>query len=123
MLVLGLTQEVETEKHDRVSIDLPGYQEQLATAVVAAARANVPVVAVLLGGGPTQVSALLPPSTTAPGAVVWAGYPGEAGGAGIADVLFGSVSPAGRLTVTWPASVHDLPKFQGEARSRGQLLL
>jgi beta-glucosidase len=48
-------------------------------------------------------------------AVVYAWYPGEQGGNALADVLFGDVSPAGRLPVTFPYSVDDLPPFEDYA--------
>jgi len=61
--------------------------------------AKKPVVLVLLSGGPVDVSF----AKTNPkiGAIVWAGYPGEAGGLAIAKVLFGEHNPGGKLPITW----------------------
>jgi len=49
------------------------------------------------------------------GAIVYAWYPGGEGGAALADVLFGDVSPAGRLPITFPRSLDDVPEFESYA--------
>lgn len=95
---------------DRTSLDLPHTQQQLLEAVVAAA-AGKPVVLVLLNGGALSVTWA---DTHVP-AIVEAWYPGQAGGTAVADVLFGDVSPAGRLPVTFYRSVDQLPPFDDYA--------
>ena len=45
-------------------------------------------------------------------AVLWTCYPGEEGGNGISDIIFGDVNPSGRLPITFPAKVEDLPPFE-----------
>ncbi|BAF28089.1 probable beta-D-xylosidase 7 [Oryza sativa Japonica Group] len=96
-LFMGLSQKQESEGRDRTSLLLPGEQQSLITAVADAAKR--PVILVLLTGGPVDVTF----AQTNPkiGAILWAGYPGQAGGLAIARVLFGDHNPGGRLPVTW----------------------
>ncbi|CAO2143996.1 unnamed protein product [Urochloa humidicola] len=96
-LFMGLSQQQESEGKDRTSLLLPGNQQSLITAVADAAKR--PVILVLLSGGPVDVTF----AQTNPkiGAILWAGYPGQAGGLAIAKVLFGDHNPGGRLPVTW----------------------
>lgn len=115
VLVLGLSTQLEGEEMtvrepgflggDRTDIQLPARQEQLLEAVAATGK---PIVLVLMSG-----SALAVPWAAAHvGAIVQAWYPGEEGGAAIADVLFGDYNPAGRLPVTFYKSVDQLPPFE-----------
>ncbi len=97
VLVMGLDQSQESEGLDRVIISWPGVQQQFIAQMAKCAQR--PVVLVILSGGPIDVSAEA--ANPLVGAIVWAGYPGQAGGQAIADVLFGAVSPAGRLDHTW----------------------
>jgi len=89
-----ITPVLETEGLDRVSLRLPGHQEDL---IKAAARAGKPVVVVLINGGTIDVT----PFRDFPNvmAVLTAWYPGQ-GVMGIVDVLLGKVSPSGRLPMT-----------------------
>ncbi|WOL15809.1 putative beta-D-xylosidase 2 [Canna indica] len=97
ILVVGLDQSFEAEGRDRVSILLPGRQQELVSKVAAACRG--PTVLVIMSGGPLDVSfAEADPKIAA---ILWAGYPGQAGGAAIADVIFGTHNPGGKLPVTW----------------------
>jgi hypothetical protein len=96
VLVIGLDQSQESEGHDRVNLQLPGLQYLLVERVAAAARG--PVIVVLLNGGPVDISALR--GNDAVDAILWAGYPGQSGGQAIADVIFGTYNPAGRLPYT-----------------------
>ncbi|KAG0534088.1 hypothetical protein BDA96_04G248900 [Sorghum bicolor] len=97
VLFMGLDQNQEREEVDRLDLTLPGQQQTLIESVANAAKK--PVILVLLCGGPVDVSF----AKTNPkiGAILWAGYPGEAGGIAIAQVLFGEHNPGGRLPVTW----------------------
>ncbi|KAL9237087.1 hypothetical protein vseg_011675 [Gypsophila vaccaria] len=97
ILIMGLDQTQEREKLDREDLRLPGEQERLITSVAEAAKR--PVVLVLLCGGPVDVS--LAKDDEKVGSIIWAGYPGEAGGLALADVVFGDHNPGGRLTTTW----------------------
>nr|XP_033513954.1 putative beta-D-xylosidase isoform X1 [Nicotiana tomentosiformis] len=97
VLVMGLDQSIEAEARDRVSLLLPGYQQELISRVAMASRG--PVVLVLMSGGPIDVTfAKNDPRVSA---ILWVGYPGQAGGAAIADVLFGAANPGGKLPMTW----------------------
>lgn len=117
VLVLGLTPELEGEQGDasdseaagdKLDLRLPGLQQQLLEAVVAVGK---PVVVVLVAGGPLALNY----ADEHAAAVVQAWYSGEEGGSALADVLFGDVSPAGRLPVTFPRSIADLPPFEDYA--------
>jgi len=102
--VLGIGREDEREGLDRQDLDLPAYQRDYIRQVMAA---NPETVVVLVSGSPLSVNWI---DEHVP-AVVQAWYPGEQGGNAIADVLFGSYNPAGRLPVTFHASVDELPPF------------
>ncbi|XP_040384742.1 probable beta-D-xylosidase 7 [Oryza brachyantha] len=97
VLFMGLSQKQEQEGLDRTSLLLPGEQQSLITAVANAARR--PVILVLLTGGPVDVT--FAKNNPKIGTILWAGYPGQAGGFAIARVLFGDHNPSGRLPVTW----------------------
>ncbi|KAL3655336.1 putative beta-D-xylosidase 7 [Castilleja foliolosa] len=97
VLVMGLDSGQETEDHDREILTLPGQQEALVKAVVAASKN--PVVLVLVCGGPVDVSFARDEPKI--GSILWAGYPGEAGGIALAEIIFGEHNPGGKLPVTW----------------------
>lgn len=90
------------------ALTLPDNQDALVTAV---AKANKRTIVVVQSGGP-----VLMPWLKDVGAVLAAWYPGTAGGEAIARVLFGEVDASGRLPVTFPASLEQLPrpKLDGE---------
>jgi len=96
-LVMGLNQNEESEGNDRISIALPGVQNQLIDAVANASSG--PVILILLNGGCVDVSQWQADPRIS--AIVWAGYPGMYGGLAIFDVIFGTVNPSGMLTQTW----------------------
>jgi beta-glucosidase-like glycosyl hydrolase len=92
------------EGYDVASLDLTGVQEDLVRAVSAT---GTPTVLVLINGRPLSVrweAEHLP-------AIVEAWNPGEAGGEAVADVLFGEYNPSGRLAITIPRSVGQLPVY------------
>jgi beta-glucosidase len=91
----------EGEFQDRAKLGLPGRQAQLIEAVAAT---GTPTIVVLIGG-----SAITMPWLEHADAVLDAWYPGEAGGEGVADVLFGDFNPAGRLPITFPIAEGQLP--------------
>lgn len=92
------------EGYDRESLDLLGKQLSLLQAVVKTGR---PVVLVIIGGRPLNLNW---PAEHVP-AIINAWYPGQEGGSAIADVLFGDYNPAGRLPVSIPRSVGQLPVY------------
>lgn len=89
VIILGLDLSQETEDHDRVSLLLPGKQMALVSSVAAASRK--PVILVLTGGGPLDVS--FAEKDPRIGGILWIGYPGEAGGRALAEIIFGDVNP------------------------------
>ncbi len=91
----------EQEGTDLTSIDLPPGENNLITAV---AGANPDTVVVLNTG-----SAVTMPWLSSVKAVVEAWYPGQEDGDSIADILFGTVDPSGKLPVTFPVSLADVP--------------
>ncbi|MCD7455954.1 hypothetical protein HAX54_030241 [Datura stramonium] len=97
VLVMGLDQRVERENWDRVDLGLPGQQEILIKAVAEAAVE--PVILVLVGGGPIDIS--FAKKNPKIGGILWIGYPGEGGAAALTQIIFGEHNPGGRLPVTW----------------------
>jgi beta-glucosidase len=89
---------------DRNSLGLYGDQDALVEAVLGCGK---PVVAVLINGRPLTIGKL----ANGASALIEAWYPGEQGGHAVADVLFGKVNPGGKLPVTFPASVGELPAW------------
>ena len=118
VLVLGISSQLEGEEMnvrepgflggDRTDIQLPARQQALLESVAATGK---PIVLVLLSGSALAVNA----ADARVKAIVHAWYPGEEGGAAIADVLFGDYNPAGRLPVTFYKSVDQLPPFENYA--------
>jgi len=117
-LVLGINNDIEAEGNDRTEISLPGMQWSLVSAVEQAAKG--PVIIVFLQGGPIDISQARDDPNIA--AIVWAGYPGQAGGTAIADVIFGNYNPAGRLPYTvYPADyVNEVSMFDMQMRPSTQ---
>lgn len=95
VVVVGLDATQEREDMDRESLILPGRQRELVERVAAACAHTVLVV---VAGGAIDLS--WAKANTNVGAIVYAFYPGEEGGAAVADVLFGHYSPSGRLPYT-----------------------
>lgn len=102
VLVLGESARTSGENHSRTSLDLPGRQEALLEAVYATGK---PVVLVMINGRPNSINwadANVP-------AIIESWYPGAQGGQAIYEVLFGAYNPGGKLTVTIPKSVGQIP--------------
>jgi beta-glucosidase len=104
VVVVGTTEEVESEGFDRQSLALPGRQDELVRRVV---QANPRTVVVVNAGAPV----LLPWAEEVP-AVLLTWFPGQEFGHALADVLLGDAEPGGRLPTTWPASTDGLPSAQ-----------
>ncbi|MFI6624608.1 beta-glucosidase [Streptomyces sp. NPDC050528] len=101
VVVVGTTEEVESEGFDRDSLALPGRQDELVRRV---AEANPRTVVVVNSGAPV----LLPWSEEV-AAVLLAWFPGQEFGNALADVLLGVAEPGGRLPTGWPVSEEGLP--------------
>ena len=101
VLVVGTTEEVESEGFDRASLSLPGRQDELVRRVAAA---NPNTIVVVNAGAP-----VLMPWAQDVAAVLLAWFPGQEFGNALADVLLGRVEPGGRLPTTWPATDAGLP--------------
>jgi beta-glucosidase len=95
------------EGFDRQSLDLLGKQLELLKAVVATGK---PVVLVFIGGRPLNMN--WPAENL--DAILYAWYPGQEGGHAIADVLFGDYNPAGRLPISIPRDVGQLPVYYND---------
>ncbi|MGH8026217.1 MAG: beta-glucosidase BglX, partial [Pseudoxanthomonas sp.] len=104
LLFVGEAEDMSGEANNRTSLDLPGVQEQLALAVQ---KTGKPVAAVLFNGRPLSINSL---QQQVP-AIVEAWFPGIEGGNALADVLFGDYNPAGRLPITFPRNVGQVPIY------------
>ena len=111
VLCLGLDATVEGEEGDtgnafasgdKITLDLPEGQKRLTEKVLATGK---PVIVVLAAGSSVN------PHAEKAAAVLQAWYPGETGGTALADILFGKVSPSGKLPVTFYESADLLPSF------------
>lgn len=102
IVVLGGNTQTAGENKSRTSLDLPGHQLDLVKAVKAVGK---PVVVVLIGSQPMTINWI----DKYIDGIIYAGYPGVKGGTAIADVLFGDYNPGGKLTLTFPKSVGQLP--------------
>ncbi len=102
ILALGEPRDWSGEDGSRTELGVTGRQQELFDAVAATGK---PVIVVLFNGRPLAVPRILAQSA----AVLEAWYPGVEGGHGVADVLFGDVDPAGRLTTSVPFNVGQVP--------------
>ena len=110
----GLTLECTCgEMRDRMELGLPGRQEELVAAVAAT---GTPVVLVLVAGRPLAI----PSAAAASAAVVNAWVPGDEGPGAIAEVLFGDAEPGGKLPVTVPRHVGQVPIYYAHKPSGGR---
>jgi beta-glucosidase len=107
ILVMGETQDMSGERASRSTLSLPGKQEELLEAAVATGK---PIVLVLLNGRPLDITWA---SQHVP-AILDAWYPGTEGGNAVADLLFGDANPGGKLPVTWPRSVGQVPLYYAQ---------
>lgn len=97
ILFVGLDQTQEREEIDRTHLKLPGFQNELIELVLR--KAKTPIVLVIISGGGVDLAAYK--NHPKVGAIIYAGYLGQAGGQAIADVLFGAYNPSGKLTQTF----------------------
>ena len=101
IVVVGTTEQIESEGFDRTSLALPGSQDELVGAVAAA---NPNTVVVVNSGGPVEMPWLDDVAATL---LMW--FPGQEGGNALADVLTGRREPGGRMPTTWARRAQDCP--------------
>ncbi|NNH70403.1 glycosyl hydrolase [Nocardia uniformis] len=101
VVVVGTTEQIESEGFDRADLRLPGRQDELVAAVAAA---NPRTIVVVNSGAPVEM-----PWRDDVAAVLLSWFPGQEFGAALADVLTGTAEPGGRLPTTWPKRIEDVP--------------
>ncbi|SJZ68658.1 beta-glucosidase [Consotaella salsifontis] len=104
IVVVGNTDQEETEAFDRPSLDLPGRQDELVEAVLAANPNTIIVV--------NAASPVIMPWAERASAILWSGLGGQEYGAALADVLLGRSEPSGRLAASLPRRVEDVPVLE-----------
>jgi beta-glucosidase len=110
LLILGEESILSGEAHCRAEIGLPGCQEQLIEAI---AQTGTPIVLVIMAGRPLTIEKVLPKVD----AVLFAWHPGTMGGPAVADLIFGKANPSGKLPVTFPRKVGQIPIYFGQKHS------
>nr|CAA91219.1 beta-xylo-glucosidase [Thermoanaerobacter brockii] len=101
------------ESRDRADLNLPGVQEELIKAIY---ETGTPVIVVLINGRPMSISWI---AEKIP-AIIEAWLPGEEGGRAVADVIFGDYNPGGKLPISIPQSVGQLPVYYYHKPSGGR---
>ena len=104
VVFVGLTEELESEGFDRLTMNLPQSHDALIEAVL---RKTSKVVVILAGGSAVEM-----PWAKQVKAILNGYLPGEAGGDALVDILFGSVNPSGKLAETYPLTYEDCPSSQ-----------
>ncbi|MGB5578780.1 MAG: glycoside hydrolase family 3 C-terminal domain-containing protein, partial [Woeseiaceae bacterium] len=107
LLFLGEESILSGEAHSRADINLPGDQAELVRRV---REAGKPVIAVILAGRPLTLTNIIDHVD----AILFAWHPGTMGGPAIADLLFGIESPSGKLPVTFPRMVGQIPIYYSQ---------
>jgi beta-glucosidase len=107
VMILGEEAILSGEAHCRSNIDLPGCQEQLINAIY---ETRTPIVLVIMAGRPITLEKIIPKVD----AILFAWHPGTMGGPAITDLLFGEESPSGKLPVTFPRTVGQIPLYYGQ---------
>ena len=121
LFVLGLSSTLQGEEGDSIDSDTAGdrldyglppnqiqYLEDLREMADRNPEDRKPLIAIVTGGSPVDLARVQELAD----AVLFVWYPGEEGGTAIADVLFGDVSPSGRLPITFPKSLDQLPAYE-----------
>ena len=102
--VLGEAANMSSEPNARSDINLPGRQEEFLQALYAT---GVPVVLVLINGRPLTIKW----AAENIGAIVEAWFPGQEGGVAVAEAIFGNINPSGKITMTFPKTIGQLPMW------------
>ncbi|WP_066630842.1 glycoside hydrolase family 3 C-terminal domain-containing protein [Labilibacter marinus] len=113
--VLGITGAIEGEEGEAIASDTKGdrlkpYLPQNQIEFLKKLRKDnkKPIIVVMTGGSPM----VIPEVEELADAILWAWYPGQEGGTAVADVIFGKVSPSGRLPLTFLKSIDQLPAYE-----------
>ncbi len=104
LVFVGTDENTATEEADRLTLDLPGNQLKLIQAVAGVNKNTIVIMQTL---GCVEVEEFKDLENVS--AILWTGYNGQAQGAAIPKVIFGDVTPGGKLNATWYKSVKDLP--------------
>jgi beta-glucosidase len=107
VMILGEEAILSGEAHCRSNINLPGCQEQLINAIY---ETGTPIVLVIMAGRPITLQPIL----SKVDAVLFAWHPGTMGGPAITELLFGEECPSGKLPVTFPRTVGQIPLYYGQ---------
>ncbi len=110
IVFLGEESILSGEAHSRADIGLPGNQADL---VHTLAQAGKPLIAVIMAGRPLTLGNILDDVD----ALLFAWHPGTMGGPAITDILFGEASPSGKLPVTFPKMVGQVPIYYGHKQT------
>ena len=113
VLTVGETWDMSGEAKSRTDIGLPGVQEELFTALKATGK---PVIVVVFGGRPLIFNTIADQAD----AIVMAWWPGAEGGHALADVLSGDDNPGGKLPITFPRAVGQIPIAYNQQYSTGR---
>jgi beta-glucosidase len=113
VLTVGETWDMSGEAKSRTDIHLPGVQEELFKALKATGK---PVAVVVFGGRPLIFDAISEQAD----AILYAWWPGSEGGTALADVLYGDYNPAGKLPITFPRSVGQIPIAYNQQYNTGR---
>ncbi|GAB2663781.1 beta-glucosidase family protein [Nocardia goodfellowii] len=113
VIVVGTTEQIESEGFDRTDLRLPGRQDELVSAVAAV---NPRTIVVVNSGAPVEL-----PWRDEVAAVLLSWFPGQEFGAALADVLTGTTEPGGRLPTTWPKTIDDVPVLNTTPDEAGTL--
>lgn len=104
VLCVGEPQDLSGESRSRACLDLPGAQERLVSAVAATGK---PIVLVVFGGRPLTFDK----AASASRAILYAWHPGTMAGPALCDLLYGRDVPSGKLTVSFPRTVGQIPLY------------
>lgn len=107
VMILGEESILSGEAHCRTNLNLPGAQHELITAIK---QTNTPIVLVIMAGRPLTIEPILNDVD----AILYAWHPGTMGGEAITELLFGERSPAGKLPVTFPRTVGQIPIYYNQ---------
>lgn len=110
LMFLGEEAILSGEAHCRSSIDLPGAQEQLINVIHAT---GTPIILVIMAGRPVTLEKII----SKVDAILFAWHPGTMAGPAITDLLFGVESPSGKLPVTFPRTVGQIPLYYAQKNS------